>query len=153
MAGSRPRIRTEVVVIWWRDIPAQVNAQAGRERHQVLLEGRFQRAIDRAKRKAGIDTAADDIAQWRRVTHPLVGDPAEAAADMVSRIEQSYPRERLGLLAFAGGFERDVDALGALSEGTISREALAALDELDDGDGDGRDDPSHEVATTEQGSP
>ena len=26
---------SEVVVILWRDIPAQVNAQIGRERHQV----------------------------------------------------------------------------------------------------------------------
>ena len=42
----------EVVVILWRDIPAQVNGQLGRERHQVLLSPKFQRAVDRAKRKA-----------------------------------------------------------------------------------------------------
>ena len=32
---------SEVVVILWRDIPAQVNAQVGRERHQVLLSSKL----------------------------------------------------------------------------------------------------------------
>ena len=53
----------EVVTIFWRDIPAQVNGQAGRQRHQVLLSAKFQRAIDRAKRKAKIYTAEEDVAQ------------------------------------------------------------------------------------------
>ena len=38
----------EVVVILWRDIPAQINGKAGSERHQVILPHRFQKAIDRA---------------------------------------------------------------------------------------------------------
>ena len=57
-----------LVTIYWRDIPAQVNGQSGRDRHQVVLSGKFQRAIDRAKRKADIYTAEQDIAQWRRVS-------------------------------------------------------------------------------------
>ena len=55
-----PRGGAEVVTIMWRDIPAQVNGQRGRERHQVALSAKFQRAIDRAKRKAGIVTADED---------------------------------------------------------------------------------------------
>ncbi len=70
---------SEVVVILWRDIPAQVNAQIGRERHQVLLPDKFQRAIDRAKRKAKIRTAHEDVAQWRRISRPLDGDGPAAA--------------------------------------------------------------------------
>lgn len=116
----------EVVVIWWRDIPAQVNAQAGRERKQVQMSDKFQRAIDRAKRKAHIYTADEDIAQWRRVSLPLVGDLAEAAEREADRLEVEYPRERLGRLAFAGGFEADVDMTA------ISRSELAALEELEE---------------------
>ena len=90
----------ELVVIYWRDIPAQVNAQLGRERHQVLLPDKFQRAVDRAKRKAHIYTAHEDIAQWRRESQPCEGD-LEAAARLRwgvgSRVE--YTRDRLGLLA------------------------------------------------------
>ena len=116
----------EVVVILWRDIPAQVNAQAGRERKQVQMSDKFQRAIDRAKRKAHIYTADEDIAQWRRVSLPLVGDLAEAAEREADRLEVEYSRERLGRLAFAGGFEADVGMT------TISRNELAALEELEE---------------------
>jgi Virulence factor len=100
---------SEVVVILWRDIPAQVNAQIGRERHQVLLPDKFQRAIDRAKRKAKIRTAHEDVAQWRRISRPLDGDGPTAAKAEADRIAAAYSTERLGKLAFAGGWERDVE--------------------------------------------
>ncbi|MGH9135164.1 MAG: virulence factor [Ilumatobacteraceae bacterium] len=94
-------------MIYWRDIPAQVNAQLGRERHQVLLSDKFQRAVDRAKRKARIVTSHEDVAQWRRESQPCDGDPAAAAEALAGRLEKDYTRERLGKLAFAGGWERE----------------------------------------------
>ena len=121
-----PRGSNEVIVIMWRDIPAQVNAQAGRERKQVQLSDKFQRAIDRAKRKAHIYTADEDIAQWRRIGLPLVGDLAEAAQREADRLDGEYSRERLGRLAFAGGFEADVD------NSAISVTELLALEELEE---------------------
>ncbi|NBS00055.1 MAG: hypothetical protein EBT42_06755 [Actinobacteria bacterium] len=121
-----PRGSNEVVVIMWRDIPAQVNAQAGRERKQVQLSDKFQRAVDRAKRKAHIYTADEDIAQWRRISLPLVGDLAEAAQREADRLDGEYSRERLGRLAFAGGYEADVD------NSAISTDALLALEELEE---------------------
>ncbi|CAB4535154.1 unannotated protein [freshwater metagenome] len=121
-----PRGSNEVIVIMWRDIPAQVNAQAGRERKQVQLSDKFQRAIDRAKRKAHIYTADEDIAQWRRISLPLVGDLAEAAQREADRLDGEYSRERLGRLAFAGGFEADVD------NSAISVKELLALEELEE---------------------
>jgi Virulence factor len=120
----------ELVVIYWRDIPAQVNAQLGRERHQVLLSDKFQRAVDRAKRKAHIYTAHEDIAQWRRESQPCEGDLAKAATVLAARIEGEYTRDRLGLLAFAGGFEADVGA------DRVHAAELAALEELDKEDDD-----------------
>ncbi|TRZ83669.1 MAG: hypothetical protein D4R92_00530 [Actinobacteria bacterium] len=121
-----PRGSNEVIVIMWRDIPAQVNAQAGRERKQVQLSDKFQRAIDRAKRKAHIYTADEDIAQWRRISLPLVGDLGEAAQREADRLDGEYSRERLGRLAFAGGYEADVDNTA------ISADALLALEELEE---------------------
>ena len=122
-----PRRSSELVVIHWRDIPAQVNAQVGRDRHQVILPARFQRAIDRARRKAGIVTAADDVAQWRRVSRPLEGAPQLAAEREAARLAADYPKERLGRLAFVGGFDHDVD------DGLpIPNAELAALEELDE---------------------
>ena len=100
--------RREVVVIMWRDIPAQVNGQSGRDRHQVVLHPRFQRAIDRAKRKARIVTAHEDVAAWRRVSLPCDsdGDVVAAAEAEAKRLEAEYPAARLGTIAFQGGFDR-----------------------------------------------
>lgn len=121
-----PRGSNEVIVIMWRDIPAQVNAQMGRERKQVQLTEKFQRAIDRAKRKAHIYTAEEDIAQWRRVSLPLVGDMAEAAQREADRLDSEYSRERLGKLAFAGGFEANV------KDDEFTNQQLLDLEELEE---------------------
>jgi hypothetical protein len=121
------RNNRELIVIYWRDIPAQVNAQEGRDRHQVVLGGKFQRAIDRAKRKAKIYTADEEVAQWRRESRPIDGDLAEAAQTAADAIDAEYRHDRLGLLAYYGGWEADV-----VSTAVIDREILAALEELDE---------------------
>jgi hypothetical protein len=123
----------EIVTIYWRDIPAQVNGQSGRARHQVVLSSKFQRAIDRAKRKANIYTAEEDIAQWRRSTNACDGDMAAAADAEAARLETEYSRDFLGRLAYAGGWERDV------ADDTIDRATLLALEELDDANTDEND--------------
>lgn len=131
----------EVVTIFWRDIPAQVNGQSGRERHQVLLSAKFQRAVDRAKRKAGIHTADDDIAQWRRISEPC--DDFVADAERVAgALEERYSREYLGKLAYAGGIAADV------TDGPVDRNELAALEELDQpADPPSADPPAAEAST------
>jgi len=111
------RTEAHVVVISWRDIPAQVNGQAGRDRHQVLLSAKFQRAIDRAKRKARIVTAQEDVAQWRRVTLPAADDPAGAAEREAARLEDAYSTARLGTIAFGGGWEQPAE--GKDTEGEL----------------------------------
>jgi len=104
----RRRTGARVVTIFWRDIPAQVNGQAGSERHRVILSAKFQRAIDRAKRKAGITTAADDVAQWRRETSAC-DDIVAAAQATAARLEADYDTGFLGRLAYVGGFVSDLD--------------------------------------------
>lgn len=123
------RTSREVIVIYWRDIPAQVNAQEGRDRHQVVLGGKFQRAIDRAKRKAKIYTADEEVAQWRRESRPITGDLASEAKAAADAIEHEYRRDRLGLLAYYGGWEADV-----INTDAIDRDVLDALEELDEED-------------------
>lgn len=121
-----PRRRSsgaEVVTIYWRDIPAQVNGQSGRERHQVLLSARFQRAVDRAKRKARIVTAEDDVAQWNRRSRPCDDHVADAEA-AAAELESAYTHEYLGRLAFAGGYIADLEATD------VDGATLRALEEL-----------------------
>jgi hypothetical protein len=100
-------VANQLVVISWRDIPAQVNAQAGRRRHQVVLDERFQLAIDRAAIVAGKTTAQDYVAEWRRTSTPCGEDLEGAAASEAERLDAAYPPERLERLAGNGGLEPD----------------------------------------------
>ena len=102
-----PRNRAEVVVISWRDIPAQVNARVGDERHQVLLPARFQRAVERATRIAGKKTASEHVAEWKRRSFPIDGDPLVAARTEAARLDAAFSPERLRSLIAAGGWDPD----------------------------------------------
>jgi Virulence factor len=117
----------EVVTIYWRDIPAQVNAQLGRERNQVVLPDKFQRSIDRAKRKAGIVTSHEDVAQWRRVSRPCSADLAAEAQAAADTLIAAYTTDRLGRLAYVGGFEPHPDEIVTID---VPLEALEELEEL-----------------------
>ena len=104
-AGRRGRGGNEVVVIMWRDIPAQINGKAGAERHQVMLPHRFQKAIDRAAMVAGKKTAQDYIGEWRRTEHPLDGALVETVDQIAASIEREFTNERLHVLVANGGWD------------------------------------------------
>ena len=93
------------MVIFWRDIPAQVNARSGEERHQVLLPYRFQKAVDRATKVAGKKTAHEHVAEWRRRSFPITGDPLAAAQAEAARLDAAFPTERLRTLVASGGWD------------------------------------------------
>ena len=95
----------KLIIIYWRDIPAQVTAHKGRVREKALLEARFQHAIDRAAAVAGLTDTDSYIAQWERKTFAGEGDLAEAVAKEASKIENSYTPERLEQLVQQGGIE------------------------------------------------
>ena len=97
----------KLITIYWRDIPAQVTAQEGRVREKALLEARFQHAIDRAAAVAGLTDTDSYIAQWNRKTFACEGDMAEAVAKEATKIEATYPAERLEILVKQGGVEGD----------------------------------------------
>jgi len=61
----------EKVIVYWRDIPAQVIVRAGRKTAQRQLPERFEQAIDRAAMRAKLTGTDAYLAQWRR------GDPVD----------------------------------------------------------------------------
>jgi hypothetical protein len=99
------RSGNQIVVIMWRDIPAQINGQVGDERHQVMLPHRFQKAIDRAAMVAGKKTAQDYVGEWRRTTHPIVGELVESVDTTAAHIEAEFTNERLHVLVANGGWD------------------------------------------------
>ena len=99
------RSTNEIVVIMWRDIPAQVNGRVGDERHQVVLARRFQRAIDRAAMVADKKTAHEYVAEWRRTSYPVTGELAQTVETTAAALEQEFTPERLQILIDNGGWD------------------------------------------------
>lgn len=85
------------ILIYWRDIPAQVIVQRGRKREKVQLSARFQEAIDRAAMRAGKGSSDKYLSEWRRIPSSIESDAAlhEIAVQEASRLESEYSDELL----------------------------------------------------------
>jgi hypothetical protein len=77
---------SEVTVIYWRDIPAQVVSGQGRRAERTLLPDRFQEAIDRAATRAGLIGSDEYMAEWRKVPLANEGDAAATAERLASEL-------------------------------------------------------------------
>jgi hypothetical protein len=98
----------ELTVIWWRDIPAQVVARAGRrETAKAELDERFQEAIDAAAMRAGLIGTDAYLEEWRRETRPCGDDlDAEAAAE-AARLDGIYTDDELERLVRQNGKDEE----------------------------------------------
>jgi hypothetical protein len=79
-----------LIVISWRDVPAQVVVKRGRETAKVQLSQRFQEAVDRAAMRAGRGSSDAYLEDWRRSAPVNCGDDLQleaqqAAADIETR--------------------------------------------------------------------
>ncbi|MBD0414956.1 virulence factor [Oryzicola mucosus] len=94
----------DLVVVYWRDIPAQIIVKKGRQTAKRELPLRFTEAIDMAAMRSGAAETDAYLAEWRRAAPVPVGDDLEAEADKAFvEIENAYSRERLAELAKSGG--------------------------------------------------
>lgn len=95
----------QLVVVYWRDIPAQVIVKKGRDAAKVQLTERFEKAIDRAAMKANLRDTDSYLAEWRRATPVVVSDEnMQATADAKAKeIETEFDDEKLKTLVDAGG--------------------------------------------------
>jgi hypothetical protein len=93
-----------LIIISWRDIPAQVIVKRGRETAKVQLSHRFQEAVDRAAMRAGKGSSDAYLADWARSAPRPCGDDlnAEAAAE-AARLEAKYTDDELERLVRAKG--------------------------------------------------
>jgi hypothetical protein len=93
-----------LIIISWRDIPAQVIVKQGRETAKVQLTHRFQEAVDRAAMRAGKGGSAAYLADWKRSDPlPVSGDLKELAQAEAARLEAQYTDEDLEKLIRAHG--------------------------------------------------
>jgi hypothetical protein len=101
----RESMMPDVVVVFWRDIPAQVIVGKGRAASKVKLTERFEQAIDRCAMKIGARDADSYLAEWRKAAaYAVDGDQAEVAATEAARLEAEFDAARLKTLIDADGW-------------------------------------------------
>lgn len=95
----------EVVIVYWRDIPAQVIVGKGRRAAKIQLPERFEQAIDRAAMKVGAKDADAYLAEWRKAApFEVEGDQDEVAKAQAAQLETDYDTERLKALIANDGW-------------------------------------------------
>ena len=96
----------KLIVISWRDVPAQVLVKAGRETAKIQLSHRFQEAVDRAAMRAGKASSGDYLADWKRSDPRACGDDLQSEANAeAARIEAHYSDEDLLRIIRAHGVD------------------------------------------------
>jgi hypothetical protein len=103
-----------LIVISWRDVPAQVLVKRGRETAKVQLSQRFQEAVDRAAMRAGKGSSDAYLADWKRSAPRPCGEDlqAEAAAE-AARLEARYTDADLERIVRAKGIDERLASAAA----------------------------------------
>ncbi|MEO1749132.1 MAG: virulence factor [Pseudomonadota bacterium] len=97
----------DLVIVYWREIPAQVIVKAGRRNvAKRELSLRFTEAIDMCAMRVGARDSDAYLAEWRKADPVKVSDDIEAEADKAAEtLEKDYDKDRLVALVKGDGFE------------------------------------------------
>jgi Virulence factor len=94
------------VILYWRDIPAQVIVKADRKSAKRELPVRFVQAIDACAMRVGASETDAYLGEWRRGAPEPCGDDLEAEADAtLASLEIEFARDRLRELVENGGWK------------------------------------------------
>ena len=101
-----------IIILYWRDIPAQVIAEKGRgrkrEQEKIELPRRFSVAIDAAAMRGGADSADDYLTEWHRSAPAACGEDLNAEARaLAAKIEAKYNAKVIRMLVDNGGKIKD----------------------------------------------
>jgi hypothetical protein len=93
----------QLIITFWRDIPAQVTVKAGRKSAKRVLPERFEKAIDAAAMRGGMASTDDYLSEWRKAEPQELdaeqSSDLEAAAEAAAQtLDQDYSAERLRAL-------------------------------------------------------
>jgi hypothetical protein len=95
----------DVIVVYWRDIPAQVIVGKGRSASKVQLPERFEQAIDRCAMKIGAKDADAYLAEWRKAApYAVDGEAGDVASAEAARLDAEYDLDRIKTLIAADGW-------------------------------------------------
>ena len=95
----------DVIIVFWRDIPAQVIVGKGRKASKVQLPERFEQAIDRVAMKIGAEDSDSYLAEWRKAPpYGVDGEQSAVAQAEANRIDNEYTQEKMKSLIANDGW-------------------------------------------------
>ena len=107
-------------IIFWRDIPAQVNIQVGKKYQKQQLSDRFQKAIDKAAMQSNTFDSDSYLAQWRRGPNIECSDNLKfELKKFINNLESEYTEKKLIALSKSGGFYKNIKAQAKINNDQI----------------------------------
>jgi len=101
----------QLIVVYWRDIPAQVIVRQGRKAAKRPLPERFEQAIDRCAMKVGAKDDDAYLSEWRKAEpEAREGDPEEIAEAEARRIDTDFDTAALRRLIDNDGWAEPATA-------------------------------------------
>ncbi len=100
----------KLITTYWRDIPAQVTAKAGRKTAKIQLTDRFQEAIDMAAMRAGKEGTDAYLEDWRREQCDCDDDLQAVVREAAQQLEDAFSTERLQAVVKNKGLLDDADS-------------------------------------------
>lgn len=97
----------KLITVFWRDIPAQVTAKAGRKTAKIQLPDRFQEAIDMAAMRAGKGSTDEYLEDWRREQRECDNDLQSVVDNEAARINETFTTELLQQVVKNKGYLQD----------------------------------------------
>jgi hypothetical protein len=102
----------ERIILYWRDIPAQVIVRKGRQTEKRELPVRFMQAIDACAMRVGAKDSEAYLSQWRRGSPEPCGDDLAAEAERsLAQLDEAYDPHRLKALIANGGYNVGKDLI------------------------------------------
>jgi len=87
-------------VLYWQEIPSQVDARDGSKSHKEMLSQRFQELIDLVATKRGLVESETYISGWSKGDKSeRPGSAVDVAKSVAAELEQRYDEIRAAALA------------------------------------------------------
>ena len=95
---------SNLTIVFWRDIPAQLLIGSGRKATKLKLSEKFEKAIDRCAMKVGAKDSQSYLDDWQKKTVPL--DPTNTISIELEaeKMEKYYTTEKLKALILNDGW-------------------------------------------------
>ena len=95
------------IILYWRDIPAQVIVRKGRANAKREMPERFGVAIDACAMRVGAKDSDAYLAEWRKGEPEEVSDDLDTEAQSaMDELDARFVREALKRIVAADGWDR-----------------------------------------------